>query len=72
VFPRKEIKGMSFNKNNASIHRQKKWLSFQKVIIKVYWALVAHPCNPSYSRSRDQEDCSSKPAQANSSARGYV
>jgi hypothetical protein len=27
---------------------------------------VAHTCNPSYSVSRDQEDCGSKPAQANS------
>jgi hypothetical protein len=25
---------------------------------------VAHTCNPSYSGSRDQDDCSSKPAQA--------
>jgi hypothetical protein len=30
-------------------------------------ALVAHAYNPSYSRGRDQEDHSSKPAQANSS-----
>jgi hypothetical protein len=30
-------------------------------------APVAHACNPSYSRSRDQEDRCSKPAQANSS-----
>jgi hypothetical protein len=29
--------------------------------------LVAHACNPSYSGGRDQEDRSSKPAQANSS-----
>jgi hypothetical protein len=28
---------------------------------------VAHACNPSYSGARDQEDCSSKPAQADSS-----
>jgi hypothetical protein len=28
---------------------------------------VAHICNPSYSGSRDQEDCGSKPARANSS-----
>jgi hypothetical protein len=27
---------------------------------------VAHACNPSYSGGRDQEDCSSKLAQANS------
>jgi hypothetical protein len=26
------------------------------------WVPVAHACNPSYSRGRDQEDCSSKPA----------
>jgi hypothetical protein len=30
-------------------------------------ALVAHTCNPSYTTGRDQEDCSSKPMQANSS-----
>jgi hypothetical protein len=34
-------------------------------------ALVAHTCNPSYSRGRDQEDCSSKSALANSSTRPY-
>jgi hypothetical protein len=28
---------------------------------------VAHACNPSYSGGRDQEDCSLKPAWANSS-----
>jgi hypothetical protein len=28
---------------------------------------LAHTCNPSYSGGRDQEDRSSKPAQANSS-----
>jgi hypothetical protein len=28
---------------------------------------VAHACNPSFSGCRDQEDCSSKPAWANSS-----
>jgi hypothetical protein len=32
-----------------------------------YWALVAHTCNPSYSGGRNQEDHSSKPAQANNS-----
>jgi hypothetical protein len=37
--------------------------------IKMFFELatVAHDCNPSYSGGRDQEDCSSKPAQANSS-----
>jgi hypothetical protein len=29
--------------------------------------LVAHACNPSYSGSKDQWDCSSKPVWANSS-----
>jgi hypothetical protein len=33
---------------------------------------VAHSCNPSYSVGRDQEDLSSKPAQANRSARPYL
>jgi hypothetical protein len=32
------------------------------------WVLVAHTCNPSYSGGRDQYDCGSKPAQANSLA----
>jgi hypothetical protein len=31
------------------------------------WAQMAHACNPSYSGGRDQENCSLKPAQANSS-----
>jgi hypothetical protein len=30
------------------------------------WVLVAHAYNPSYSGGRDQEECSSKPAQAKS------
>jgi hypothetical protein len=38
-----------------------------KQINKCHQALVAHICNPSYSGGRDQEDHSSKPAQANSS-----
>jgi hypothetical protein len=29
-------------------------------------------CNPSYSGGRDQEDCSSKPAWANSSTKPYL
>jgi hypothetical protein len=33
---------------------------------------MAHGCNPSHSGGRDQEDCGSKPAQANSSARTYL
>jgi hypothetical protein len=30
------------------------------------WVPVTHACNPSYSGGRDQEYCSSKPAQVNS------
>jgi hypothetical protein len=39
------------------------------IYVRVYfcWAPVAHSCNPSYSRSRDQEDHGWKPAWANSS-----
>jgi hypothetical protein len=33
---------------------------------------MAHAHNPGYSRVRDQEDHSSKPAQANSSSRPYL
>jgi hypothetical protein len=32
---------------------------------KLSQKLAAHTCNPSYSGGRDQEDCSSKPIQAN-------
>jgi hypothetical protein len=39
---------------------------------RISQAPVAHTCNPSYSRGRDKEDNSSKPAQANSSARPYL
>jgi hypothetical protein len=35
-------------------------------------APVAHSCNSSYSGSKDQEDRSLKPAQANSSVRPYL
>jgi hypothetical protein len=35
------------------------------------WAPVAHAHNPSDSGGRDQEDCGSKPARANSSTRLY-
>jgi hypothetical protein len=31
-------------------------------ILSFNWALVTHVYNPSYSGSRDQEDCGSKPA----------
>jgi hypothetical protein len=35
--------------------------------VKVLACQVAHTCNPNYTRGRDQEDCDSKPARANSS-----
>jgi hypothetical protein len=43
-------------------------------LIKTHFgqAPLAHACNPSYSGGRDQEDCGSKPAWANSSARPYL
>jgi hypothetical protein len=37
-----------------------------KSLTKFFWVPVAHTCNCSYSGGRDQEDCGSKPAQANS------
>jgi hypothetical protein len=37
------------------------------VHIQLSQTQVAHGCNPSYSRGRDQEDDSAKPARANSS-----
>jgi hypothetical protein len=49
--------------------------SFQKSSFKKEtssWVPVAHTCNPSYSGGRDQEDCSLKPAPANSSTRPYL
>jgi hypothetical protein len=36
------------------------------------WVLMAQACYPSYSGGKDQEYDSSKPAQANSSARPYL
>jgi hypothetical protein len=37
-----------------------------KLKIKGIWALVAHPCNPSYSEGRYQEDHNLRPARENS------
>jgi hypothetical protein len=44
-------------------------LSFENcfLIVRTSQAMVAHFCNPSYSRGRDQKDCTSKIVQANSS-----
>jgi cytochrome c2 len=36
------------------------------------WEPLAHACNPSYSRGRDQENHGSKPAWTNSSLRPYL
>jgi hypothetical protein len=35
-------------------------------VLKALPGMVAHAYNPGYSGGRDQEDCVSKPAQANS------
>jgi hypothetical protein len=43
-----------------------------KTKIKNGWASVAHACNPSYSRRRDQEDHGSKLAWANSLGDPYL
>jgi hypothetical protein len=44
------------------------WLLYKGFkIVKLSRASEAHTCNPSYSGGRDQEDCSSKPVQENSS-----
>jgi hypothetical protein len=48
-----------------SISLIQKWNTLSKN--RNYQALVTHACNPTYSGGRNQEDCSSKPAQANSS-----
>jgi hypothetical protein len=40
---------------------------YNQIKTKQKLLLVAHACNPSYSGGRDQEDCSLKPAWANSS-----
>jgi hypothetical protein len=36
------------------------------------WALVHHPCNPSYSGGRDQEDPGSKSAPGKKFLRSYL
>jgi hypothetical protein len=40
--------------------------------IRISRFALASACNPSYSGGRDQDDHSSKPAQANSSMRPYL
>jgi hypothetical protein len=58
-----------------SVDNEKYLRKFQKSIsnlnnlttrIKIYMIKIYHTCNSSYSGGRDQEDHSSKPAQANS------
>jgi hypothetical protein len=41
--------------------------NLQRINRQTRQAPVAHPCNPSYSGGRDQEDCGSRSAWANSS-----
>jgi hypothetical protein len=50
--------------SNNVLHRDRK--------VNPSQVLVTHAYYPSYSGGRDQEDCSSKPAQANSSTRPYL
>jgi hypothetical protein len=38
----------------------------------ISWVLVEHTCNPSYLGSKDQDDCDSKPAQANMNVKPYL
>jgi hypothetical protein len=63
---------------NLSIHLKKKkvpsiFLFLFLIKKEGSWALVAHVCNPSYyARCRDQENGSSKTAQANSSMKPYL
>jgi hypothetical protein len=40
--------------------------NFVEKKLHLSWVLVAHACNPSYSRDRDQKDQGSKPAWTNS------
>jgi hypothetical protein len=50
--------------SKSEMHQQNK---VNKKMEHRSWVPVAHTCNPSYSGSRDQEDCGLKPAWANSS-----
>jgi hypothetical protein len=59
-FPRSLLSFLSFGPSDRLVQRE------NAKICDYSWALVAHTCNPSYSRDRDQEDRDSKPAQTNS------
>jgi hypothetical protein len=52
--------------------KKKKQVHKGRIKEKASQVLVACACNPSSSGGRDQEDHSSKPARANSSARPYL
>jgi hypothetical protein len=57
--------GLASNLTPSACLSFKDWSS-----VKIYFqtgCLVIHPCNPSYSGGRDQEDRGSKPARTNSS-----
>jgi hypothetical protein len=51
--------------NNCTVVMQEIVIALKRY--NLCWMLVAHICNPGYSGGRDQEDHSSKSAQANSS-----
>jgi hypothetical protein len=53
-------------RNLAKIEILKKNQTNLGINNSISWMPVAQACNPSYSGGRDQEECSSKLAQANS------
>jgi hypothetical protein len=55
---------LQYIRDNRLLRQQNSWDS---KLSKRCQVPVAHTCNPSYSGGRDQEDCSLKPAQANTS-----
>jgi hypothetical protein len=46
-------------------HSSESWFHQTQELVNTDWVPVAHSCNSDYSGGKDQEDHSSKPAQAN-------
>jgi hypothetical protein len=70
IFPTKIFEGNGEEIKEYTCRKQKKERSLWiKLLIKTYCfgEPLAHTCNPIYSRGRDQEDHSLKPAWENSS-----
>jgi hypothetical protein len=60
--------------SNLTLRNSQNLITTKTIQLK-QWASqapMAHTCNTSYSGGRDQQDCSSKPTQANSSTRPYL